>query len=401
MIFFLAKLFKTISSSLSFFLLYFFASKESLGYYSYWYAYILFFGVFIRFNSGIFVLRFKDKFKTLYFSFFLIQLFIVLVISFGSFSFLPFKIWSVSLFLFIVLLFETWESYFYVVKDYKIANNYGMVISLILILLKIYFLLFFRDHLLDILLVIFPLDFSLGLFLYIFKGRKQKVYLKTSFFLVKNIFVYIFPFFINTALMYLTGKIDYYLITRYLNLEELGNYSLAYKLYEGAFILQAVFGTIVISKYNSTISSLNFESENFVFFLKRWIYPCLLIPFFLLALFFLDFDKIVAGILDFEDIDKIILIFYILLSGIVFNFFGVLMNKIAFIHGFYKEILIINFIALILNIILNIIFLPVYGILSAAFITVLSQFFSYFLLFFLFSRTREIIKFFLRALFNY
>lgn len=386
MIFFLSRIIRTFSALLSILLLKYFGSNDILGSFMYWYIIILFAGIFIRFNHQVFVLRFtnviNEKFSSLFFN----QLFFWVIANLMLFFILPFGIYIINIILLTVLLFDPWESYYTIVKDYKLTNKVIIVISLFSIFIKFAtIILVEKNELVLYFLGLSILDFSTGLALFVFYVKDFSFYKR---FLIKDIiltFNFLFPFLLNGLFIYLASKVDHFLIKNKFAYNELGVYSFSYKLYEGFFIFQTVLNSLVISKFKSNFISEKFNL-NFIFFIKKWFLGSgFFIAVCCLGLFFINrFVKHEVVV----NLEVEIKIFMILLPGLFFSFFGVLMSIMAGVNGYSKEILIINIVVFLISLTLNYFLLDIYGVYIAALITLLNQFLSSFLFWFFFPRTR-------------
>lgn len=394
--FFFSRFIRTFSALLTILLLKYFGGDDILGSYTYWYIIIFFAAVFIKFNHQVFILRFNnvigEKFSSLFYN----QLFFWIVLNLVLIFVLPWNIFIVSLILLTVLLFDPWESYYTIVKDYRLTNKVITVIGLFSIIIKIIAIMMInKENLTFSFLLLSIFDFSTGLVLFVYFERNFSFYKQFKKKEILKTFNFLFPFLLNTLFIFLAAKIDHFLIKTKFNFIELGVYSFSYRLYEGLFIFQVILNSIIISKYKDNFVSGKFNLK-FINFIKKWfLLSALLIIVTCLILFFIMNinNQIIINL------KREILILIILLPGIFFSFFGILMSIMVSCKGYSKELLIVNIIAFIFSFILNYFLLDIYGLYISAMITLMTQFLSSFLLWFYFPRTRSFINNLLKSIY--
>lgn len=392
--FFLARGLRTFSALITILLLKFITSDNDLGEFIYWYAIILFLGVFVRYSHQVFVLKFKKEIEKMFPNFLIIQLTFLLAVVIPTFFVFDFKFWLVSTIFLSILFFDPWESIYFIVKDYNLTNKVIICVSALSILIKLILSYFLKQELYYFLLLVSPLDFSVGLFLFLVyqKGRIKLENINKK--RIKEVFLYVLPFFINGLLVYATGKLDHYLIAKFFDYEKLGIYSFSYRFYEGAFIFQMIFASMLISKYNSSLEKLDFTEKSISKYLRTWFLFGLI---FLVSVYLFFAVIIKTKILTDYLQESIILL--ILLPGVIISFFGVLFSNISSIHGFSKQLLVVNIVTFSISFILNYIFLPRYGVYGAAVITLLAQVLGSVIVWMFFRKTRVIFLNVVRELF--
>lgn len=388
--FFFSRFIRTFSALLTILLLKYFGSDDILGSFTYWYILMFFAAVFIRFNHQVFMLRYIDVIGKNFSSFFYNQLFFWIIFNLTLIFILPWNIYIINLIFLTVLLFDPWESYYTIVKNYRLTNKVITVISLFSITLKVIAILMIKkDNLTFSFLLLSVLDFSTGLVLFVFFERDFSFYKRFQIKEILKTFNFLFPFLLNTLFIFLAAKIDHLLIKTKFDFVELGVYSFSYRLYEGLFIFQVVLNSIMISKYKENFVSGKFNLK-FINFIKKWFFiSAVLILIACLLLFFIKNNINHQLIINLK---REIEILIILLPGLFFSFFGILMSIMASSKGYSREILIINIIVFVFSFILNYFLLDIYGLYIAAMITLMNQFLSSFLLWFYFPRTRFFIQ---------
>ena len=181
------------------------------------------------------------------------------------------------------------------------------------------------------------------------------LYIKKNFL---NNFKHILPIFLTTVFTTLYFRIDIIMIESLIGIQSVGYYSVAYKLIEGAMVIPLMLGVIFLSKLSTQ---------------KRDMKKDLLLHFILGLIIFIAFYYTVSIIIDilfadtYQPAVKIaqILSFSIIIMSIntyLFNYF--IANKNTYIN------VKITLIMLLLNLILNLIFIPIYGMSAAAYTTV-------------------------------
>lgn len=391
--FFISRFLRSLSSLTTILLIKFISDDEDLGRFIYWITIFFLLTVLVKFNNQVFILKYKEKIEEYFGSFFLIQFSFWILVNVYFFCFFPIKIASAGFLFFTISLFEPWETYFTVVKDYNLTNNVIIKTSLVSILLKISVIFFVQQNLHFYYLFLIALDFSPGFFLFIFYSRNLSIYKDVSQKKIKEVFIYLLPFFFNGLLIYMTGKVDHFLISKFFNFEQLGIYSFAYKLYEGGFIFQMIFGSILISKFSKNLDKLSFKDKDLLFFFRSWLALGALGTVAILCGYYLiDIKSYMAGN------EEELFVFIILLPGIVISLIGALMSNISSIHGFSKELFLVNLFNFLVSCCLNYLFLPLYGIYAAAVITLICQFLGSIIFWLFFRNTRKIVLTFFKSL---
>ncbi|HMQ68387.1 MAG TPA: oligosaccharide flippase family protein [Ignavibacteria bacterium] len=171
---------------------------------------------------------------------------------------------------------------------------------------------------------------------------------------------------------FLYDKIDILLISKLTDFDQAAYYNVAYGIYKSSSIL---FSFLFVSGFTEVSSIRNNKAALRSFFRK---YSVLLIEICLaltIILFFLS-DQIVTLVYTdkFNDSAMILKILSVSLAGLALNnLTGIMLNG----TGLFKENMKITLSGLILNVILNILLIPVYGIIASAVITILTEYFIF------------------------
>ncbi|CAN5669643.1 flippase [soil metagenome] len=252
-------------------------------------------------------------------------------------------------------------------KNQFIASFYPKIIFLILYLILIY--KFKPDLLLLMLCLAVFLLFNLisalffcyraGFSLILSNGKSENymTFLKLSF-----------PLGIALIINLLYDKIDILLVSRLAGFTETGFYNAAYSIFKAS----TLGFTFILNKGFNEFAEI--KNDNILF--KRYI---------------IKYAKIIFGICIFINLilffipDIFILFFYsskftdssIILKILSFAFIGLGLNNLLGTalngRGEYKAVMYITLVSLILNVILNLIFIPLSGIKAAATITVITE----------------------------
>ncbi len=170
----------------------------------------------------------------------------------------------------------------------------------------------------------------------------------------------------------LYDKIDIILISAITNFNETAFYNIGYGVYKSSTI---VFSFIFISGF-TRISYLSRNKKAVRLFFKKYfiVLICICIP---LTIILITFSDILINLIytrKYENASDILKILSIAIFGLAINnLTGIILNGL----GLYKQNMIITLIGLIINVILNIIFIPQFGIKAAAVVTVITEYFIF------------------------
>ncbi|MFA0479616.1 oligosaccharide flippase family protein [Vibrio splendidus] len=185
-----------------------------------------------------------------------------------------------------------------------------------------------------------------------------------------------FPLALSTGMVYVVDFFDRFYISKFLGPKEVGIYSGLYNL------AQQVVGVIMIALYTYYWPKLAKKYEKPIHF-KQIIYEyyqvflVFSITMILTSYFFHDF--IVENVLGFEFSQDSYVLFLIVLSIVIscakaycVDVFFLLRNQTKLIFG-------ISFLSAFINVILNVILIPIYGLTGAAYSTLLTFLLSFFI----------------------
>lgn len=205
--------------------------------------------------------------------------------------------------------------------------------------------------------------------------RKHDILISFSGFRFKETYYLIklsLPLGLAVIFNFLYDKIDILLISKFTDYDQTAYYNVAYGIYKSAAIL---FSFLFVSGFTEVSSIKNDKTLLKKFYRK---YSVLLIEICIaltIILFFLSGQFIKLIYTDkFMDSVLILQILSFSLTGLALNnLTGIMLNGI----GLFKQNMIVTFTGLILNVILNILFIPVYGIIASALITIVTEYFIF------------------------
>lgn len=209
--------------------------------------------------------------------------------------------------------------------------------------------------------------------------NKVKRYYKASRYqlqkLSKTILYSSLPFFIANAFLFINLKIDQIFIYYFINDKAVGIYALASRFSEFYYFVP---NAIVISIFPSIVNMLKKTSKKFYLKFKMFTTALFYVGFIVSLILFLSSEFLIGFLLD-KSYESSAFILKIQVISIPFVSIGFLMTKTLIARHQVKSYLINKITAGLLNIIGNLIFIPIFGIVAAAFVTLFSYFWGYFL----------------------
>ena len=206
--------------------------------------------------------------------------------------------------------------------------------------------------------------------------------------LVRPLLKSAWPMVLSAAAAMLYMKMDQILIMNLIGSFELGIYSAGVKLFEGwatiLFVLTISLFPLLVKAYE--VSETNFNKlfikiSGSIFFIN--LVSVVLIGFFAEELIFLLFGE---GFLEAAEV------LFILFVSVIFTGFGFLTSRYFMVKGLEVRILKRTLLGLVLNLPLNLLLIPNYGIVGAAYATLISLFIANFAVDFIDDRYLFILK---------
>lgn len=239
-------------------------------------------------------------------------------------------------------------------------------------ILNIYFVYYLRQGIYGIILAqLFTSIFLFVILLPVLKDDYIKIFNPLR---LKAIYIFAIPLIISGVLSFSVDVIDRFIINHFLGISEVGIYSFSYRiaLIMNVFVisLRSAWTPYSIKLYNEG----NFSTEFGKSFTK--IISAGLLIFLVVAMFIDDLFNFHSGnfyLFDPAYRDGIKIIPVILISYI-FSAIVTYYSVYPYISGKSIHFMISDLIALIINVTLNFILIPIYGIMGAAFATLFSYF---------------------------
>lgn len=208
---------------------------------------------------------------------------------------------------------------------------------------------------------------------------------KSSIKLAKKLLSKSWPLMLSGLTISIYMKVDQLMIKELLNFEELGYYSAALKLSETWYFLPMV---VSASFFPSLVNS--FDNKNQYLSRFQLLYDGLLIISFALSICTVVVAPYLIDFLYGEAYSKSSDVLTLQIWASIFVFNGVASSKWFVINHEEKTLMYITTMACGINIVLNYIVIPKYGVNGAAFTTIISQAFSsFFGMFFFYGKCKE------------
>ncbi len=191
---------------------------------------------------------------------------------------------------------------------------------------------------------------------------------KIRFGSIVKLIIVVFPLWLATVFNFLYDRIDVFLISKLVSLEQLSFYSIAYGVMKSSTI---AFGFLLVGGLTkvSSYSGNKTEMRNFLIKYSKLFFVISLIVFILLIVF----ADILLVFLYTDKYSESALILRILAFAIIplslNNITGIVLNGV----GMYKENLYITIIGFLFNLTANLLIIPYYGVIGAAFLTILTE----------------------------
>ena len=260
------------------------------------------------------------------------------------------------------------------VNDFKSQFEVILKARLPSLILLILTAIFFETGLLTFLLIIL-LSSLIQVLLLLPAVRKHGIILSFSEFGFKRAFSLVklsLPLGLAVIFNFLYDKIDIILISKFTDFDQAAYYNVAYGIYKSSSFL---FSFLFVAGFTE-VSSINDNKPALISFFKKYSILLLEICAVLTIILFLLSDTIVKLIYSDKFADSVIIlkILSFSLTGLALNnLTGIMLNG----TGLFKENMKVTLTGLILNVILNIFLIPVYGIIASAVITLVTEYFIF------------------------
>ncbi len=338
----------------------------------------------------------------LFLKFFGYLIFLILIIVFAHLSKL-----EGSLFLFLLFLsfsvffqgFNVFEMYF----QSKVLGKYIVISNVLALsiasLYRVYLIQISSTLFLFIVAIVFE-SFLIAI-LYLLIAYKNNLFTKSilgipQFTIVKRLLSNSWPLLLSSLVIMIYMRTDQILIKQYLGDTQLGIYSAALRLSEGWYFLPTV---IASSLYPAILNSKMDDPELYNLRLER-LFVILIWGAILIAIFVSIFSPFVVKILYGAKFAGASSVLTIHIWASVFVFGGVGANCWILAENLQRFVNYFLVTGLVLNILLNLLLIPQFGLVGSAFATLIAQGFSTFLAPYFFKETRQQTIMLLKAVFS-
>lgn len=210
-----------------------------------------------------------------------------------------------------------------------------------------------------------------------------------DFKLFRSLFQYSWPLMLGAVLTAVYARFDQFLIKQFINMEAIGIYGTGIILSQIWYVVPS----LIIPILYPTIAEKKKNNEMKVYYrLIKVLYSTLNYSALLIILFIYVFGELIIIKLYGESYRDSIIVLYILIWNLVILFQSHLTTSVMIIEGREKYLFNIKLIGVIVNIVLNIIFLAAYGIIFAAYSLLISSFVSWILSALFDSKMRHLLK---------
>ncbi len=242
-------------------------------------------------------------------------------------------------------------------------------------------------------LVLIELMVSTALLLIIFKTKVNLFNWTFDKKLAMRMLKESFPIIFTGFFIVIYMRVDQLMIQKMLDTESVGNFSAAIKLSEAFYVVP---GIIAGSLFPAIINGLKISREEYLNRMQRLYSVFALLCIVVSAVVILLGDYIVS-LLYGEAYTQTSAVLKVHFCNSLFVFFGVAYSQAFIVEGLQKFTTINTVMGAILNIILNLYFIPKIGIVGSAIATLIAQFYSGFFCLLLYPKTRVHFKLMLNS----
>lgn len=188
----------------------------------------------------------------------------------------------------------------------------------------------------------------------------------------KEMVSHCWPIFLSAVLVTLYLRIDQFMIDVFLPPRDLGYYTAAVKISEASTIVITAY---LMSRFPRLLQIRKISQSQYNSAMKRVMRECILFTAFSLAVFY-SFGDLVIIVLFGDEFLAAKAVLMVHLAGTLFIYYGILCTQWLVAEGLQIFRVYRVLAGLVLNVFLNLVFIPKYGILAAAVTTVVTQAFS-------------------------
>ena len=376
------------------------------GLYSYIFSIFIIFSIFLKLGIETVLIKNiiedkKNSFNYLYSSLFLriSASSIFILISYLFLNEIEFKDSIYYLIFFTAIFFqssEVFDYYFQAFEKFKTISIIKIVQLLVSSLIKIY--LIYSKASLFLFILSFSFDYLLLFLLYIItfgiKFQFPSILFDRFFLDAKKIIKDSYPLMISALVVTIYMRIDQIMINYFQNTKDVGIYSAAVKIAESWYFIPMVISQFYYPKLIKNFNSSKEEFEQNLINQFRFMSILSLLSIF----FFFIFSEKTIYLLFGEEYNLSSEPLIILVMSGLFVSSGVISSKWFVIMGLQKYTMYRTFIGCLINILLNLILIPQFSYVGAAYATLISQSFATLFSNYFFINTKEIFFIQLRGL---
>jgi O-antigen/teichoic acid export membrane protein len=284
--------------------------------------------------------------------------------------------------------FYVFVNYFQAIVNIRFISVFVVVSDLISIVVKL-LLINYNSSLFAFILTDTILLIILGVcYFYIYKNSKKLKFYKLfqfDFSLAKKMLKDSWPLMISSGAIMLYMRLDQLMIKEMLSLKDLGNYAISVRISEAWYFIPMIISGVL---YPSIIQAKESNVDVYNMRLKQLFLITIWLAIFC-AFFLLIFSDYIISFLFGNQYSKDNNVLPILAFAGIFVSMGYVNGKWMIAENYTKIELLRNVLGLGINVLLNIILIPRYGIDGAAISTLISIFVAADLVFFFYKKTRK------------
>lgn len=227
---------------------------------------------------------------------------------------------------------------------------------------------------LSYLLIIYSLGYLYHISLLIYNVKKitGKFLLSFNFSGIQEIIKISLPLGMAVIFNFLYDKIDILLISKFTDYSQVGYYNIGYGIYKASAI---AFSFLLVSGL-TRVSYLSRRRSAVRLFFRKYSFSLIVIGIIINIFLFFTSEYIIKIIYTDKFADSVLI-----LKIVSFAVVGLALNNLAGVTlnglGLYRDNMYVTFTGLVINIILNFIFIPLYGIIAAAVISIITEYFIF------------------------
>ena len=205
-----------------------------------------------------------------------------------------------------------------------------------------------------------------------------------NFALAKRMLKESFPIIFTGFFIVIYMRVDQLMIQKMLNTEALGNFTAAIKLSEAFYVVP---GIIAGSLFPAIINGLKISHKEYLSRMER-LYRIFALICIVTSVIVILFADLITSILYGPAYTETSAVLRVHFCNSIFVFFGVAYSQAFIVEGMQRFTTINTVVGAVLNIVLNLLFIPKFGVVGSALATLVAQFYSGFICLVLFPKTR-------------